>query len=54
MIVIFVACYGAAYFHATRRLLLCRVLYVPGPSTIAYARGNFRHLRVDQQYPGVL
>jgi hypothetical protein len=42
------------YCHATELRLLLRILLVPGPSMMAYARHNFRHLGVRQQYPPVL
>ena len=41
------------YYHATELRLLLRILLVPGPSMMAYAKHNFRHLGVRQQYPGV-
>ena len=40
-------------FHAIRLLLLRWILAIFGPSTQAGARHDFRHLGVDQQYPGV-
>ena len=40
-------------YHATELRLLLRILRVPGPSMMAYAKHNFRHLGVRQQYPGV-
>ena len=36
--------------HATERRLLRRILRVPGPSLMAYAKHNFRHLGVRPQY----
>src|SRR5215471_8339677 len=42
------------YFHVTWLLSLRWILEIFGPSTKAYVRHNFRHLRDDQQYPGVL
>jgi hypothetical protein len=39
-------------FHAAPLLSLCRSLYVPGLATTAYARHNFRHFGVGQQYRG--
>src|SRR5438552_2534802 len=41
----------STYFHATRLWLLLRIHQVLGPATMAYARHNFRHFGVDQQYP---
>ena len=38
------------YYHATGLRLLFRILYVPGPSTTAYARHNLQHFGVRQQY----
>ena len=32
------------YCHATELWLLLRILLIPGPSMMAYARHNFRHL----------
>src|SRR5713101_2397160 len=40
-------------FQATRPLLVLRFFHVLGPSKTAYARHNFRHFGVDQQYPAL-
>ena len=44
----------STYCHVTRSWMQLRILYVLGPSTTAYARHNFRHFGVDQQYPPVI
>ena len=38
-------------FHATGLRLLLWIPHVPEPSMTAYARHNFRHFGVRQQYP---
>src|SRR6059058_4184840 len=43
----------STYLHATRLWLLIRIHQVLGPATMAYARHNFRHFGVDQQYPNL-
>ena len=43
----------ANLFHATGLRLLLWIPHVPEPSMTAYARHNFRHFGVRQQYPPV-